>query len=136
MNKLALFFFSFYRNPEQNPSYLKTPNPNNLLTERQLSFKTQSHSRLLLCENKKMVWFQCEDCGDNLKKPKLANHFNMCSASKVFSLSPPQTKTLIQIFGNKWSSFFRFQTFSPPFLSILLFSLRSMFDFSLEIQYS
>lgn len=30
-----------------------------------------------------MVWFQCEDCGDNLKKPKLPNHFRMCSASKV-----------------------------------------------------
>lgn len=30
-----------------------------------------------------MVWFQCEDCGDNLKKPKLANHFRMCSANKL-----------------------------------------------------
>ncbi|XP_059284080.1 UBP1-associated proteins 1C isoform X1 [Lycium ferocissimum] len=30
-----------------------------------------------------MVWFQCEDCGDNLKKPKLANHFRMCSAYKL-----------------------------------------------------
>ncbi|XP_024017143.1 cell growth-regulating nucleolar protein [Morus notabilis] len=30
-----------------------------------------------------MVWFQCEDCGDNLKKPKLPNHFNICSASKL-----------------------------------------------------
>ncbi|KAJ8568755.1 hypothetical protein K7X08_030977 [Anisodus acutangulus] len=30
-----------------------------------------------------MVWFQCEDCGDNLKKPKLANHFRMCSAFKL-----------------------------------------------------
>ncbi|XP_021277239.1 UBP1-associated proteins 1C [Herrania umbratica] len=30
-----------------------------------------------------MVWFQCEDCGDNLKKPKLANHFRICSASKL-----------------------------------------------------
>lgn len=30
-----------------------------------------------------MVWFQCEDCGDNLKKPKLPNHFRTCSASKV-----------------------------------------------------
>ncbi|KAL6496492.1 hypothetical protein OROGR_029750 [Orobanche gracilis] len=29
-----------------------------------------------------MVWFQCEDCGDNLKKPKLANHFRQCSAFK------------------------------------------------------
>ncbi|KAL6496487.1 hypothetical protein OROGR_029745 [Orobanche gracilis] len=24
-----------------------------------------------------MVWFPCEDCGDNLKKPKLANHFRL-----------------------------------------------------------
>ncbi|CAA0829332.1 zinc ion binding [Striga hermonthica] len=30
-----------------------------------------------------MVWFQCEDCGDNLKKPKLANHFRQCSAFKL-----------------------------------------------------
>ncbi|KMZ66607.1 putative Cell growth-regulating nucleolar protein [Zostera marina] len=30
-----------------------------------------------------MVWFQCEDCGENLKKPKLANHFRMCSAFKL-----------------------------------------------------
>ncbi|XP_021715059.1 UBP1-associated proteins 1C-like isoform X2 [Chenopodium quinoa] len=30
-----------------------------------------------------MVWFQCEDCGENLKKPKLPNHFRMCSAYKL-----------------------------------------------------
>ncbi|KAL6226733.1 PREDICTED: UBP1-associated proteins 1C [Fragaria vesca subsp. vesca] len=30
-----------------------------------------------------MVWFQCEDCGDNLKKPKLPHHFNTCSAGKL-----------------------------------------------------
>jgi hypothetical protein len=30
-----------------------------------------------------MVWFQCEDCGENLKKPKLAGHFRSCSAYKV-----------------------------------------------------
>ncbi|CAL5199208.1 unnamed protein product [Lathyrus oleraceus] len=30
-----------------------------------------------------MVWFQCEDCGDNLKKPKLPNHFRSCSANKL-----------------------------------------------------
>ncbi|KAI4379559.1 hypothetical protein MLD38_005839 [Melastoma candidum] len=30
-----------------------------------------------------MVWFQCEDCGENLKKPKLANHFRICSAFKL-----------------------------------------------------
>ncbi|KAG0487433.1 hypothetical protein HPP92_009528 [Vanilla planifolia] len=30
-----------------------------------------------------MVWFQCEDCGENLKKPKLANHFRLCSALKL-----------------------------------------------------
>ncbi|KAK3004289.1 hypothetical protein RJ639_019672, partial [Escallonia herrerae] len=38
-----------------------------------------------------MVWFQCEDCGDNLKKPKLVNHFRGCSASKAnisFSYNP------------------------------------------------
>ncbi|KAE9602474.1 hypothetical protein Lal_00050247 [Lupinus albus] len=30
-----------------------------------------------------MVWFQCEDCGDNLKKPKLVGHFRSCSAYKL-----------------------------------------------------
>ncbi|XP_057421823.1 UBP1-associated proteins 1C [Lotus japonicus] len=30
-----------------------------------------------------MVWFQCEDCGDNLKKPKLPSHFRTCSAYKL-----------------------------------------------------
>jgi len=30
-----------------------------------------------------MVWFQCEDCGENLKKPKLQNHFWICSANKL-----------------------------------------------------
>ncbi|KAK7329662.1 hypothetical protein VNO77_23835 [Canavalia gladiata] len=30
-----------------------------------------------------MVWFQCEDCGDNLKKPKLPSHFRTCSAHKL-----------------------------------------------------
>ncbi|CAM8890232.1 unnamed protein product [Rhodiola kirilowii] len=30
-----------------------------------------------------MVWFQCEDCGENLKKPKLAAHFWKCSAFKL-----------------------------------------------------
>ena len=30
-----------------------------------------------------MVWFQCEDCGENLKKPKLASHFRCCSAYTV-----------------------------------------------------
>ncbi|XP_072968995.1 uncharacterized protein [Typha angustifolia] len=30
-----------------------------------------------------MVWFQCEDCGENLRKPKLPNHFRVCSAYKL-----------------------------------------------------
>ncbi|XP_006646036.1 UBP1-associated proteins 1C [Oryza brachyantha] len=30
-----------------------------------------------------MVWFQCEDCGENLKKPKLAGHFRSCSAYRL-----------------------------------------------------
>ncbi|CAI0387779.1 unnamed protein product [Linum tenue] len=30
-----------------------------------------------------MVWFQCDDCGEELKKPKLSNHFRRCSASKL-----------------------------------------------------
>lgn len=38
-----------------------------------------------------MVWFQCEDCGENLKKPKLANHFRMCSAYKLSCIDCGQT---------------------------------------------
>ncbi|KAK9697272.1 hypothetical protein RND81_08G026200 [Saponaria officinalis] len=30
-----------------------------------------------------MVWFQCEACGEELKKPKLPNHFRQCSAYKL-----------------------------------------------------
>uniref|UniRef100_A0ACD5VPM9 Uncharacterized protein n=1 Tax=Avena sativa TaxID=4498 RepID=A0ACD5VPM9_AVESA len=30
-----------------------------------------------------MVWFQCDDCGEDLKKPKLAGHFRSCSAYKL-----------------------------------------------------
>ncbi|KAK8931280.1 hypothetical protein KSP39_PZI016189 [Platanthera zijinensis] len=30
-----------------------------------------------------MVWFQCEVCGENLRKPKLLNHFRICSAHKL-----------------------------------------------------
>ena len=36
-----------------------------------------------------MVWFQCEDCGENLKKPKLAGHFRSCYASKVSTTPTP-----------------------------------------------
>uniref|UniRef100_A0A2N9HF31 Uncharacterized protein n=1 Tax=Fagus sylvatica TaxID=28930 RepID=A0A2N9HF31_FAGSY len=38
-----------------------------------------------------MVWFQCEDCGENLKKPKLPNHFRICSASKLSCIDCGQT---------------------------------------------
>lgn len=38
-----------------------------------------------------MVWFQCEDCGDNLKKPKLPNHFRSCSATKLSCIDCGQT---------------------------------------------
>ena len=41
----------------------------------------ETHSGNL--RNAAMVWFQCEDCGENLKKPKLAGHFRSCSAYKV-----------------------------------------------------
>ncbi|AEC06875.1 putative transcription factor C2H2 family [Arabidopsis thaliana] len=30
-----------------------------------------------------MVWFQCEDCGESLKKPKVPSHFKMCRANKL-----------------------------------------------------
>ena len=29
-----------------------------------------------------MVWFQCEDCGESIKKPKLQSHFHQCRASR------------------------------------------------------
>lgn len=38
-----------------------------------------------------MVWFQCEDCGENLKKPKLPNHFRICSATKLSCIDCGQT---------------------------------------------
>lgn len=38
-----------------------------------------------------MVWFQCEDCGEDLKKPKLPNHFRICSASKFSCIDCGQT---------------------------------------------
>ncbi|KAL5572422.1 hypothetical protein UlMin_022019 [Ulmus minor] len=38
-----------------------------------------------------MVWFQCEDCGDDLKKPKLPNHFRICSASKLSCIDCGET---------------------------------------------
>ncbi|KAG5243492.1 UBP1-associated protein 1C [Salix suchowensis] len=38
-----------------------------------------------------MVWFQCEDCGENLKKPKLPNHFRMCSATKLSCIDCGET---------------------------------------------
>ncbi|MQL89578.1 hypothetical protein Taro_022146 [Colocasia esculenta] len=38
-----------------------------------------------------MVWFQCEDCGENLKKPKLPNHFRICSAYKLSCIDCGET---------------------------------------------
>ncbi|ESQ50515.1 hypothetical protein EUTSA_v10022802mg [Eutrema salsugineum] len=38
-----------------------------------------------------MVWFQCEDCGEELKKPKLPNHFRMCRATKLSCLDCGET---------------------------------------------
>ncbi|CAN6680803.1 unnamed protein product [Malus baccata var. baccata] len=38
-----------------------------------------------------MVWFQCEDCGDNLKKPKVLGHFNCCSARKLSCIDCGET---------------------------------------------
>ncbi|TXG61613.1 hypothetical protein EZV62_012976 [Acer yangbiense] len=38
-----------------------------------------------------MVWFQCEDCGENLKKPKLPSHFRMCSASRLSCIDCGET---------------------------------------------
>ncbi|KAG6500286.1 hypothetical protein ZIOFF_040129 [Zingiber officinale] len=38
-----------------------------------------------------MVWFQCEDCGENLKKPKLPNHFRIFSACKLSCMNCGKT---------------------------------------------
>ncbi|KAM7519662.1 hypothetical protein LguiB_018624 [Lonicera macranthoides] len=38
-----------------------------------------------------MVWFQCEDCGDSLKKPKLTSHFRVCSANKLSCIDCGET---------------------------------------------
>ncbi|KAM1062179.1 hypothetical protein ACFX2I_026549 [Malus domestica] len=38
-----------------------------------------------------MVWFQCEDCGDNLKKPKVLGHFKCCSARKFSCIDCGET---------------------------------------------
>jgi len=32
-----------------------------------------------------MVWFQCDDCGDSIKKPALKKHFNSSCAAENFS---------------------------------------------------
>jgi hypothetical protein len=43
-----------------------------------------------------MVWFQCEDCGDTLKKPKVKGHSGSCSASRFSCID------CLQVF-DKWS---------------------------------
>ena len=42
---------------------------------------TNTHTHLR--REKEMVWFQCDDCGDSIKKPALKKHFNNCSASRL-----------------------------------------------------
>ena len=62
-----------------------------------------------------MVWFQCEDCGDNLKKPKLPTHFRQCSAFKV-------SRNLL---------FTRISTFSMNFTRLLDYADDCSADFAL-----
>jgi len=85
------------------PSFL--PPPTRVLSSpRLLPVKTLASPRLepppFVCEGvppaarsfrggAAMVWFQCEDCGENLKKPKLAGHFRSCYASKVSTTPTP-----------------------------------------------
>ncbi|KAJ0254216.1 hypothetical protein HA466_0107530 [Hirschfeldia incana] len=38
-----------------------------------------------------MVWFQCEDCGASLKKPKLPSHFRTCRASRLSCIDCGET---------------------------------------------
>ncbi|KAL0019178.1 hypothetical protein WJX79_010919 [Trebouxia sp. C0005] len=33
-----------------------------------------------------MVWFVCDDCGDSIKKPKVPQHLQQCSASRFTCL--------------------------------------------------
>ena len=30
-----------------------------------------------------MVWFECSDCGETVKKPKVQQHLQRCSASQL-----------------------------------------------------
>jgi predicted RNA-binding Zn-ribbon protein involved in translation (DUF1610 family) len=62
------------------PKRSKTQNPSENTPLRQISCTS---SQVRIREGERMVWFQCEDCGEELKKPKLAAHFNRCSAYKV-----------------------------------------------------
>ncbi|KAH7445991.1 hypothetical protein KP509_01G031500 [Ceratopteris richardii] len=47
-----------------------------------------------------MVWFQCEDCGENLKKPKLPNHFRNCSSQKLSCIDCGVTFTQQSVQGH------------------------------------
>jgi len=38
-----------------------------------------------------MVWFQCEMCGDSLKKPKLGGHMNHCRGTHFTCIDCSQT---------------------------------------------
>ena len=40
-----------------------------------------------------MVWFQCESCGDTLKKPKLPAHYQRCACRAVSCVDCGQVRT-------------------------------------------
>lgn len=75
-----------HKNPNASAPGLSPPSAKTLACIRartKLRLRGASSCRQKLSGASAMVWFQCEDCGENLKKPKLAGHFRSCSAYKV-----------------------------------------------------
>ncbi|XP_077247886.1 zinc ion binding protein [Tasmannia lanceolata] len=91
----------FKRNPKiprKNTVLLKVTTPKYDLSVLALPPRSPGSTLLVYCafqslyrKRRKMVWFQCEACGENLKKPKLSNHFRICSANKLSCIDCGET---------------------------------------------